>query len=73
MTPGIVAQVREEWRHLYRAHGTAIAGVVQAVSPSGKVARLRLDEVADSYILVSHLEPAPLGAMLEPEPVAART
>ena len=73
MAPGIGAQIKKEWRHFYRAHGTAIAGVVQAVSPSGKVARIRLDDVADSYILVSHLEPAPLGAMLEPELVAART
>ena len=72
MTPGIAAQIKAEWRHCYRAQGTAVTGVVQTVSPSGRVARIRLDEVADSYVLVSHLEPAPMDAMLEPELVPAR-
>ena len=71
MTPGIVAQIRAEWRHCYRAHGTAVAGVVQNVSPSGRVARIRLDDVADSYILVSHLEPVLVEAMLEPDAATA--
>lgn len=71
MTPGIVAQIKAEWRHCYRASGTPMAGVVQTVSPSGRVARIRLDDVADSYILVSHLEPAPVETMLEPASVGA--
>lgn len=33
-----------------------MTGVIQAISPSGKVARIRLDHIADSYILVDHLE-----------------
>jgi hypothetical protein len=58
MSPGLLAQIKEEWRHCYRAPGAPMAGVIQAISPSGSVARIRLDDVADSYILVSHLEPA---------------
>jgi hypothetical protein len=66
MTPGAIAQIRENWRHCYRKPGTSVAGVVQEISQSGTVARIRFDEVADSYILVSHLEPADVDAALEP-------
>ena len=72
MTPGIMAQIKAEWRHCYRAHGTAMAGVVQTLSPTGTVARIRLDAFADSYVLVSHLEPVPMDAPLEPELMPAR-
>ena len=67
MTPGVLAQIRSEWRHCYRAPGTPMAGIVQAVSPTGNVARIRFDQVADSYILVSHLEPVPVDVGLAPE------
>lgn len=66
MTPGQVAQIREDWRHNYRKPGTSVAGVVQEISTSGAVARIRFDQVADSYILVSHLEPAGSEVELEP-------
>ena len=65
MTPGVLAQIKSEWRHCYRAPGTPMAGIVQAVSPSGTVARIRFDQLADSYILVPHLEAA---AEVAPEP-----
>ena len=58
MSPGLLAQIKSEWRHVYRAHGSSMTGVIQDISPTGSVARIRLDDVADSYILVSHLEPA---------------
>jgi hypothetical protein len=66
MTPGAIAQITENWRHCYRKPGTAVAGVVQEISASGAVARIRFDDVADSYILVSHLEPAGAEATMEP-------
>ena len=66
MTPGALAQIREDWRHNYRKPGTSVTGVVQEISQSGAVARIRFDQVADSYILVSHLEPAKADLILEP-------
>ncbi len=66
MSPGVLAQIKSEWRYCYRSPGSRIAGIVQAISPSGGVARIRLDQVADSYVLVSHLEPAEVDAALEP-------
>ncbi len=71
MTPGAIAQIREDWRHCYRKPGTSVAGVVQEISESGTVARIRFDRVADSYILVNHLEPAGVEADLEPGLLAA--
>jgi hypothetical protein len=56
MTPGAVVHVRPESRPHYRKPGAPVAGVVQALSPSGSVARIRMDDVADSYVLVCHLE-----------------
>ena len=66
MTPGAIAQIKEDWRHCYRKPGTSVAGVVQEISDSGAVARIRFDQVADSYILISHLEPAEAEVTLEP-------
>ena len=65
MSPGVMAQIKEQWRYCYRAHGTPIAGVVQEVSPSGQVARIRLDQIADSFVLVAHLEPVSVAAEIE--------
>ena len=65
MTPGVMAQIKEQWRHCYRAQGTPVAGVVQEVSPSGHVARIRLDQIADSFVLIAHLEPVPVGAEID--------
>jgi hypothetical protein len=66
MTPGAIAQIKENWRHCYRKPGTSVAGVVREISESGAVARIHFDQVADSYILVSHLEPVGAEAALEP-------
>jgi hypothetical protein len=65
MTPGAIAQIKEDWRHCYRKPGTPVAGVVQEISESGAVARIRFDQLADSYILVSHLKPARAEVALE--------
>lgn len=58
MTPGAAVQIRPEWRYCYRAHGSAMVGVIQAISPTGRVARIWLDRLADTFVMVSHLEPA---------------
>lgn len=65
MTPGVMAQIKEQWRYCYRAQGSPVAGVVQEFSPSGQVARIRLDRIADSFVLVAHLEPVPAGVEIE--------
>lgn len=70
MAPGALAQIKFEWRYCYRAHGSPMAGVVQAISPSGGVARIRFDRIADSYILVDHLEPVEVDVSLEREALA---
>lgn len=66
MSPGALAQIKQEWRHCYRRPGTSIAGIIQEVSATGTIARIRFDQLADSYILVAHLEPAGVEAALEP-------
>lgn len=66
MSPGAVAQIKEDWRHCYRKPGSSVAGVIQEVSGTGAVARVRFDNLADSFILVSHLEPVPAEVALEP-------
>lgn len=40
---------------VYRKPGTALEGTVVAVSPNREVTRVRLDEVADSWIRTEHL------------------
>lgn len=64
MAPGMTAQIKDDWRHNYRRPETAVVGVVQALSPSGAIARIRFDDVMDSFILVSHLEPVEPGTEL---------
>jgi hypothetical protein len=66
MAPGTVVQIKRGYRHCYRAQGSPMVGVVQDLSPTGSVARIRCDDLSDSYILVSHLEPADADVLLEP-------
>jgi hypothetical protein len=66
MAPGTVVQIKRDYRHCYRAQGSPMVGVVQDLSPTGRVARIRCDHLSDSYILVSHLEPADADVLLEP-------
>ncbi len=71
MTPGAIAEIKTDWRHCYRKPGSSVAGVIQEISGSGSVARIRFDQVADSFILVSHLEPAGVEAVLLPDLLSA--
>ncbi len=56
MSPGTVVEIRTDWRLIYRKPGAATAGILQALSPTGLVARVRMDEYGDSYVLVAHLD-----------------
>ncbi len=56
MSPGTVVEIKADWRHFYRKPGTSSAGILRAFSPTGLVARVRMDEHGDSYVLVAHLE-----------------
>jgi hypothetical protein len=36
-----------------------MSGVVAALSPSGTVIRVQMDELGDSYVWAAHVEPRP--------------
>lgn len=59
MTPGIYVMVKPEWRPLYRKPGAPFEGAVVAMSPSGAVARVYMDDLGDSYVRTEHLDPVP--------------
>lgn len=59
MSPGIVVEIEDDWRSAYRKPGTSVAAILQALSPTGLVARIRVDEQGDSYVLVAHLGTQP--------------
>ncbi len=56
MSPGTVVEIRADWWTVYRKPGASVAGILQALSPTGLVARVRMDEHGDSYVLVAHLD-----------------
>jgi hypothetical protein len=43
--------------HQYRKPGVTTSGVVKALSPNGKIVRVQMDELGDSYFAVEHVEP----------------
>ena len=49
-------RIRAEAVPFYRKRFTSLEGVVVGLSRSGKVARVHLDDVADSYIRTDDLE-----------------
>ena len=55
IAPGSVVRIGSSWSRHYRKPGGSVTGVVSDLSPTGAVARVRMDEVADSYVLVDHL------------------
>ena len=58
MRPGAIVIIAPEWRQHYRKVGQAVAGIVAEVSPCGTIARVRMDEYADTWVCVSHLHQA---------------
>ena len=57
MSPGMRVRIRPEAAAFYRKQATSIEGVVVGISSTGKVARVHLDELADSYVRVTDLVP----------------
>ena len=55
MSPGMQVRIREEAVPFYRKRFASLEGVVVGISRSGKVARVHLDEIADSYIRTDDL------------------
>ena len=58
MSPGTLVRVKPQWMHQYRKPGVITSGVVKALSPHGKIVRVQMDDLGDSYFAVEHLEPA---------------
>ena len=56
MTRGTTVRIKPEFVPFYRKRGTPLQGRVVSVSPSGTVARVHLDDVADSWVRTDHLE-----------------
>jgi hypothetical protein len=61
LSPGTHVRVKPEWVHAYRKAGSTMSGVVAALSPSGTVIRVQMDELGGSYVCVwaAHVEPRP--------------
>ena len=55
MSPGMRVRIRADAVPFYRKQTTAIEGIVVGLSRSGQVARVHLDDVADSYVRTSDL------------------
>jgi hypothetical protein len=58
MSPGMRVKISPEAAPFYRKQATSLEGTVVGLSRSGQIARVHLDEVADSYIRASDLTPA---------------
>ena len=71
IAPAAVVRVHRDWARNYRRQGGSESGVVVALSPTRAVARVRMDDVADSYIHVDHLELESQVQMTPREPVQA--
>ena len=56
MSPGMRVRITAEAAPFYRKPSASLEGVVVGLSRTGQVARIHLDEVADSYVRVSDLE-----------------
>jgi hypothetical protein len=58
LSPGTLVTVKPEWMYQYRKPGVTTSGVVKALSPNGKIVRVQMDDLGDSYFAVEHVEPA---------------
>jgi hypothetical protein len=56
MSLGNRVRIRQNAVPFYRKQTTSLEGVVVGISRSGHVVRVRLDDVADSYVRVGDLE-----------------
>jgi hypothetical protein len=58
--------------HQYRKPGVTTSGVVKALSPDGKIVRVRMDNLGDSYLAVEHVEPFSCDIAYSRSPTASR-
>lgn len=57
MSPGMRVKLSPEAAPFYRKQAASLEGTLVGMSRSGKVARVHLDDVADTYIRTSDLTP----------------
>jgi hypothetical protein len=58
LSAGTLVAVKPDWMYQYRKPGVTTSGVVKALSPNGKIVRVQMDDLGDSYLAVEHVEPA---------------
>ena len=56
MSPGAEVKIVAHAQRFYRKAGTQTVGQLVLLSPSGAVALVRFDDIADSFVRVEHLE-----------------
>ncbi len=56
MSPGMRVRIRPDAIPFYRKQSASPQGIVIGLSRSGKVARVHLDDVADSYVRTEDLQ-----------------
>jgi hypothetical protein len=55
---GSRVRVKSDFAAVYRKPGSSIEGRIVGISPTGGVARVRMDDLADSYVRAEDLVPA---------------
>lgn len=55
MSPGMHVTIRPEAVPFYRKRSASLEGVVVGISRSGNVARVHLDDVADTFVRTADL------------------
>ena len=55
MSPGMRVRIRPEAVAFYRKNDSSLEGVVVGISRSGQIARVHLDDLADSYVRTDDL------------------
>ena len=57
MSPGMRVKISPDAAPFYRKQATSLEGTVVGLSRSGEVARVHLDDVADSFVRTTDLTP----------------
>lgn len=57
MSPGTHVRINENWARVYRKPGARLSGPVVAVSPTGAVLRVEMDDLGDTYVRAEHVLP----------------
>ena len=62
MSVGSRVRVKSASASFYRKPGSSIEGRIVGISPTGDVARVRMDDLADTYVRTEHLVACQKGA-----------